>query len=112
MSLECNMYNVELHRNFTELFIEAVSNNYHKSVLLKQQVPSETEATQAINTTAIASSWIQSPPTLLSLGRFNLFQMTPEGNTGILGTHIYTVAFPLHIRVFTEQNVADSIILK
>ena len=38
--------------------------------------------------------------------------MILEGNTGILGTHIYTVAFPLHVRVFTEQNVADSIVLK
>ena len=35
MSLECNRYNVEWYRNFTEIFIEAVSNNYHKMILLK-----------------------------------------------------------------------------
>lgn len=87
------MYNVEQYKNFTEIFIRAVSNNYDRSSLLKSHVPSDAEAKQSINTITVAGSPVKSLPTLLPLGRCNQFQMTPEGNTGILVTHIYTAAF-------------------
>lgn len=92
VSLEFNMCNIGWYRNFTEIFRNAVSNNYYKSSLLKL-VLSEVEAKQSINTITVAGSPIRSPSTLLPLERCNQFQLIPEGNTGILGTHIYTAGF-------------------